>query len=473
MEKEEKEIKQDEEKQEVTVTNTNKKSAAPIIAIVIVVALVLVTGLVLFVLPNVLLNGKTVIRKEISTVFNSAREKVDEVDKKVLNYDLEKDTLGLDGSLSIDSNYKESGIDLSKLKNYKINYGAVISKKDDQASAKLSLVKNKKDLIGLNTFIDKENAYISLGDIYNKPIITEIDSRIKDIEVSKNGSVKDIKRLLDRTEVIVKDSIEDKDIKKTSVEKEVNGKKEKLTKVEYKLNTKKLSNKVIDGYLKDSEIIKILSNLTGQDEKEIKSSLKDTKEELKNTEEETITVNVYLKGLFNEVKVIEIGNEETIINIIKEGNNYKYNLTSDKEKVLYGEYISSENKLTFETDEVKLSIEEEKDTYKISLKYEDNDQSIKVDATIKNTVKKDTQSTNATIKLEYKSGEEKIDATISNDLNIEKNKKVEKLDTKNAVETDEITEEELMNIYTKVIEKVSEVVEDIAPDMANNLQELM
>ena len=71
--------------------------------------------------------------------------------------------------------------------------------------------------------------------------------------------------------------------------------------------------------------------------------------------------------------------------------------------------------------------------------------------------------------------EEKIEATITNQMEITKNGKAEKLTMPATIEMDAITEEEMNNITTKMYEKLESLINDIMPGMADttNFRKLM
>lgn len=433
-----------------------KSSKGLIIGIIMVV--VLVIGIIaILVLPKIFFTGKKVVEKEVSVVFNQARKTLTENEKNILNYDLDKDSLGLEGTLTISSNYKDDSIDLTKLKNYKVNYQGVIDKSNNQASGKLSLVKSSSNLIGIDGYVKGKDILISLGDIYNKGLITEADKEIKDLELSKTKNTEDIKVLLDKTEKIVKDNIKDENITKS--------KEDKYTKIEYKLVVEELEKEILTAYQDDPEIIKALSNLTSKSEKEVKKSIKEELDNLKDiTNTETITINLYLQGFNNTVKKIEIIKEQNKLVIEKDNDSYKYTMYSDSDEVFNGTYDSKSKEFTLKNEDTDIKIVKKDNTMTISLK-SDN---MNIDATINNKVKGNVQTNDATIKLTYDNDGKDVDITFKNNLRIEKNQKVEKIMSNETINLDEIPDEDYNNIMTKVYEKLTDIVNDIVPSMSES-----
>ena len=64
---------------------------------------------------------------------------------------------------------------LSKLKDYHLTYGGVIDKKQNEASGSLKLEKGTSSLLSFDAYIEGKNGIISLGDIYDKGIKTELE----------------------------------------------------------------------------------------------------------------------------------------------------------------------------------------------------------------------------------------------------------------------------------------------------------
>lgn len=464
-----------ETKEMAPILDSGDKSKKGILFIIpIVIALVVLGALFL---PKLFVSKQTVVKKEVSTFFTEARKALENSEKNILEYDLEKDSLGITGKLTIDSNYNAEGIDLSKLKNYHLTYGGVIDKKQNEASGSLKLEKDTSSLLSFDAYIEGKNGIISLGDIYDKGIKTKLEKEIKELDLSKNDNVKDLKLILEKTETIVKDTIKDEDITKEKAEKEFNGKKDNYTKVEYKIKEEEFTKNILEAYLKDDEIIKAISNLSSQTEKETKESLEDSIEELKKTEEQTIiTLNIYLKGMSNNPKAFELIEEKDTFEIVEAGEKYNYRYIEDGKENFKGEYYPKEKKLTLESEAgISLTIKTDNDTTKAEFSYKEEDQEITINATVKNTVKDSSQENDTTINFLYKMDEEKIEATITNQMKITKNGKAEKLTMPATIEMDAITEEEMNNITTKMYEKLESLINDIMPGMADttNFRKLM
>ena len=102
-----------------------KKKKSPKIFIIGAVAVVVI-GVLFFLYNSVFQNKKVIVQKEITTIFDSFINTVKEIDKQTIDIDFDKDKVGVEGSLSISSNFKSQEIDLSKLKDYSFKYNGVI-----------------------------------------------------------------------------------------------------------------------------------------------------------------------------------------------------------------------------------------------------------------------------------------------------------------------------------------------------------
>ena len=448
--------------EEVKSSSLETKKKSPLVPIIIVVAGLLLVGLILgaiFILPNFLFSGKKALENEITSVFNLVNDSLDESEKNLLEYDIDKDSLGITGSLTMESNYKDENFDLSKLKDYKIDYSGVIDKGSNTASLNARLIKNATNLLAIDGYVDGKTVYLSLGDIFNKVITTDTEDEIKDLELSKSGDIKDIKKILDKTKEAVIGSINEDNI---TVEKE-----DGLKKVTYKYKSNELEKVVINAYLNDSEIIEIFSEMSAQSEDKVKEALNDELKEIeKDTDNNETIVVLYLKGLKNDFVKTEIRSEKSKLLITKEDDTYNYVFEEeDNDTKIKGDFNLVKDTFNMNIgDNMSVMIQGGDKKATINLDYNDGSQLIKVQAIVTNNVNKNKQTNNAVIDLEYTYGNETITATINNDITIEKNKEVEKtLASSDTIYYEDLTETEINAIESKLYEKLGQVIEDIMP----------
>ena len=448
------------------------KKGAPVGLIIgIVVGVLVVVVILVLLLSRIFVTPKEVVNNGVSSVFKQARTLLKTSQSNILQYDLDKDSLGITGDLTIDSNYKDKDIDLSKLKNYKLNYTGVIDKKGNSASAGFALTKSNKDFLKANAYIDGNKAYFELGDLYNKTLNTKLEKEIKDLDLSTKTNIQDIDRLLQKTEVIVKNIIKNDNVTQTIVEKEFNDKKAKYTKVEYAYNPDDFETKLLEAYLQDDEAIKLIASISQKEEKDVRekfeSNIKVNKDYRTATKE---TISIYLQGIMKNAVAYEIENNSESLLIFKDNKDYKLTFTKNNKEVLKGDYNTKTKTLNLKSnDGFSLVATFKNDTITADLNIEEDTTKLNVNAVINNKVKSSSQTNETTVKVDYSEGRNNISATITSRMKIEKNKKVSTIKTTPTVNVEDISDTELEDIYTKLLDKMTELEKDIMPNSTGDL----
>ena len=467
-EKEQNEVEETTSNEVEKEVNVPKKKSPilPIVAGVVVVCL-----LCYFLLSSLLVSNVKVVKGEVKALFKEAKKSVELANKNVLPYDLEKDALGVKGTISVKSDYKGNGVDLSKLENYKITYNGVFDKKDNKASAEITL-NDKKAILDLKTYIKGKNVLFDLGDLYNKRISTELDKEIKDLETTKSLNIDDLEKIIVKTEKVTLDYVNKDNITSEKVEKEINGKKAKYKKVSYKIDVNDYSKELLTAYKEDEEIVEILANVSNKDKSDIKDELGDSISDLKEADSETMVVDLYLKGKkAKEVVIHEDGEDDIGLIIDIDGNLYKFSFKENADEELFsGEYNKKDRIFTLEAKEndSKFNVElDVKSDNKITgtFRIKSDEVNVKANLDWKTKVKKKSQTTDLVVDLDMEFGEESLKATITNSNDIIRNAKVEEINDKTPVRYDTITEDELMSIYSKFMEKMQPIINEIAPSM--------
>lgn len=454
------------------IVEPEKTGNKKIIGIVIGV-LVLICAAVLL-LPKLLLNNQVIVDQGVKTVFQAARESLKLAKENSLNSNFEKDIIGLDGTVKINSDYKDSEIDLTKLKNYKLSYDAVISKKDNKASAGVSLT-NGKDNIDVKAMMSGKNVFVDLGDLYNKTIKAETDMEVKDLEMS-SVTTEDIEVLLNKTESVIREKTKAEKIESESVSKEINGKKGKFNKVSYKIDTNSYAKALLEAYQSDEEVIDVLTRISNSTEKEVKDALKDLLDSLKDAEKEELTINIYTSGLIPKTKEIEVEvDKDNSLVIDVDGDVYNYIIKADKEDVASGTYDKNKREFTLKMDEDSTKVDmtvtaktNNKLVGNVSIKADT--ESITFDFEQNTKVNKKSVNSNFKGTFNYKGDNQKFKFDIEVDTNATIGAKVKEVSEENAVTAEQISEEEMNGIYTKLYGKLTNIMKDIVPnyDMSSN-----
>lgn len=447
-----------------------KKGGFPVIGIVIgLVVLVFLGALGFVIFSKVLLNNKKIVEMEVSTVFKNIKEFYKEAEKSQLKIDADKDAIGFEGNLKVDSNYKANGIDLTKLKDYEINYNGVLDKKGNELSAAFQL-SNSKNIIDLALYGEKDKMYIDLKDLYKKVIEMDLDSEIKDIKITEVDS-KDIEKIIDKTEKTTKEYIDGKDITKKKEKKKINGVEKNYTTIIYRMDTNKYLKKVLESYRYDEDILEILANLTNQKKFEVEKQIKDLENNLDDyTDNTEVEVKTYIDGLIPSVKAVEFESEGSSILIEYVKDKAIITGTVEGKKAFYGDY-------DYKTKELVLDSEVDGTKGNITLKLNDINNikgsftwkmsgvKLGVDLESLITVKRNVQTSEMKINVTYNAGSENFKANIISKMELSKKAEVEKVDTKNTIKTDEMTDSDINSIMSKFYQKVGTVVTDVAPGL--------
>lgn len=269
---------------------------------------------------------------------------------------------------------------------FTINYD--IDYKNDIVNLDLNTNYYGDKLIDMNTYIENNTLYFYSGDLYNKYIEYKIDKDGNGEKVTKE----DIKILVDGIKNAISESLKDEYFTKSN--EKVDGKM--LNKVELNLsdsNTKSIYEDIINCLLRNDSFIDSAAKLMGKNRDEIKVLFNDELNNIKDEEYTDTTISLYTK--FTKFVMLEIKDDNDKLTIKKEDNIYSYKL-------------------------------EGSESYNGTIEVNSNDENY-------NIIIKDNNN------LEIK---------ISGDFN--KNTEVVKKDVSNSVIIDEITENEMEEIFDKV-----------------------
>lgn len=288
---------------------------------------------------------------------------------------------------------------------FTINYD--IDYKNDIVNLDLNTNYYGDKLIDINTYIENNTLYFYSGDLYNKYIEYKIDKDGNGEKVTKE----DIKTLVNGIKNAISESLKDEYFTKSN--EKVDGKM--LNKVELNLNesnTKRINEDIINCLLRNDSFIDSAAKLMGKNGDEVKELFNDELNNIKDEEYTDTTISLYTK--FTKFVMLEIKDDNDKLTIKKEDNIYSYKL-------------------------------EGSESYNGTIEVNSNDENY-------NIIIKDNNN------LEIK---------ISGDFN--KNTEVVKKNISNSVIIDEITENEMEEIFDKVSKNKAfkRIYEDITTN--NNL----
>lgn len=438
-----------------------KKKKLKLIVIIILVLLVLTVGGLFFYKENVLLNKKTIIKNSIVEIFNVLNTKVDEVNKNIFQFDSNEESLGIDGTIEVDSNYKDdNGFDLSKLKDYKINFNGAIDVKNNKLSGTVNLKNNtnNNDLLTLNTFINGKYGLVESSQLSFYAYNYAINKEIKDINLNNKDNYDNIKRVINRTRDVIISKINENNITRDNVETSVNGKNVTYARFTYKININELTNDILKFYITDTSMLNTLSSITGINNDELKNYIQNIIDTNKGNE--TINYEIYVDGLFGKFKQLVIYNtndSKTNIKLFNTDNGYKYEFNSNNNRTFGGNY--SNNSFMIEKDkDNSVSLEKFNDNqYKINYKSYLFGNNYDVSANIKINKENDKQNIELSVNLLFGNNDNQNNINIKSNINIYKNGTIRPITAFITKDISTIDETELDNIMSKYNNIISNI----------------
>lgn len=254
----------------------------------------------------------------------------------------------------------------------------------------------KNEVINVGAYYENKKAYVNLNDLFDKVIYTDIDLE----EVTNKISKADVKVLLEELSKALDKALDKASF--TSEKVDLNGSKVTRNKLTINNENKDQMIKAMVDYLKNSDkFIKALVKVTGETEANVKELLN---EEVNIPKlDENIVLSMYTKGLNNSLVKASVG-------------------MGDKELLT----VTETSKNNYE-----VSMSEEGIDFKCNVKSENEN---KVSATCSTSVEK--------IKISY-----------TFNVNVDKNYKLEKPNTSNAVSFENLTEEDTAKIMENLTKK--------------------
>jgi len=420
------------------ITSKKGNKIIPIAAVVLVVVALFAGGFYYY-----FNRTDKIVTNVINKAFNKINDSIDEIE----NFDYNKDTALVNGSLKIDTNIDG----LEDLKNEKFDYTFGMDYKNRKLELGAALTENETKIIDALLYFINDKAYVSLKDDYKK--IINIDDEIFNFDdifkiENVNFDKDDLNYITKEFKKILIDSIEMKKLTKSSSNIKLNGKSTKVTKISYNLNeknTKKFIENIIDNILDNDELIKKLSKISDMSVSNIEDTLKDAK----NEDIEAIgTLNLYTKGFTNEFAKLELINNNAEFGIINNNDN----------TVIY-----------VKDNDANLEITVNENTKnKLSIDYLYKESNAKVDGTIKITNKEISESKNEG-SIELSVNYDKYKVNLELDYKSEIGASIANFDETNTVKLSEMTPTEIDNLYAKLFNKLIksnmyEIIKNISYD---------
>lgn len=426
-EKEEVETKKEETKfkpiTDSKKTKKKKKSGLVIFILIILIALALGAAYYFMIHTNPTRAYKHFIKEGISTLLDT--DEVEELDKV-------NATVKLDADLDLEKNLIEEDI-LDLINNIDLALNVQMDKANKQMVIKLDSDYKSKELLNVEMYMDAnaEKTYLYAKEYIDKYLmIPDIEyDEIEEIFNSETTSIQDIIDIEKIKEILIKEL--SNVIKDEYCSKETEGLLNNIYIL--KMNAKQLTK----------EFKKVLENLKDNDEfiesfKENKNDIKDALEEIIDeldydnvSKDIKLEMKIYTKGISQDITKVTA-------RLYDDENQVAFNIELSKKILIELEVVEDDQK----TFEAKI---EEKEDEKYEFKvYEEDEEivtgSIKIDENNDNKLNADIDvsiENIGTIKLKM-------------ETEYETGKDIDKIDTSKAVSIDELTEQELADIMTKI-----------------------
>ena len=455
-------------------SNNNIKKKKSKLPLIIILLILIIGGLFLF-YNFYLMNKDRIVKNEIKTIFYLAHEQVNKLDKNTFKYDIENESLGIDGKITMSSNYKSDEIDLTNLNKYNLSYGGVIDKKNNKLNGNLYLNKDNNKVIAVDAYLAGKTLLLNLNEIFSKTLKTSIDTELKDIETTKALKYDNINTLIDKTEKITINNIDKDNISKKYVKKEINGKNDYYTEITYLFDTNKYTVSLLTEYLKDDEVLNILSELSNTKKDDLKERLQEGIDTLKDSKDnKNISFVLYVDkifGKFNELDIIYKDNEfDNGLNykfeISKNNNIYNFNSKNNDKVNFTGTYDISKKELNVESkgeySKYNFKFKENSlNNYVVTVNYSSGDSSkYTISFDINNEVSSTSQKSNIKVNYNYENGKENIKLELNDSQTISKGANVSELSDEGSVDVKTLTEEDINQINSKTMEIVEKIMKD-------------
>lgn len=310
---------------EKEIRSANRGSVAPVVVVILVIIALL--GLAFF-------GGKYYLasRNNIKIFMN------DYFDKLEGNIAKNSSTSG-NLSLNVNGDTTRNDGNIFKILNnldFSMDYG--IDTKENITNIDINTNYYGDNLINIGTYIEGNNVYLSLGDLYSKYI--KLNNSKEDNSEKKSMTNDDYKVIINSIGTAINESLKEEYFTKTWVK--VDGKN--VNKVELSLNNnniKIINENIINNLKSNNDFIDSFGKLTGKKTMEVKELLDKEVEEVNNREYKNTKISLYTKiTKFVKLEVI-YGEDKTVIKSTDKG--YDFTITDNENSNTYNGTIIVKN----------------------------------------------------------------------------------------------------------------------------------
>ena len=439
--------------------NQEEKKPEKKTPIFVLILVILLLGVGCYFGYQIFFNNKTVVQAEVSTLLKATSTGLDAFLNNTTNIDSSKNIVGFSGTLTMDSNYAEEGIDLTKLKNYKIEYNGASDSKTNSSSFHGAISNASGPFIDVKMLTKEDSAYISLGDIFGKVLKVDADTSVVNANVDRSAQIKATKKLIEKTEPILKEYIDENKIETETVKKKIQEDEKKYNKISYKFDVDETKKYLAKQYLNDDEIIECLTVLLEKSKDGVKKELQDiVSSDI--TTGEIIAVDAYKRPFITRAEEIDVVSYYKSSPDSKSIIEFKFSTDVIDFKILSNETELYNGKVSGR----EFSIRDVKGTVEANITFDDNE--------IRGHYGLRTGDSTVTAEFSSKNEKSKVTSTLAlsidgrnisfkNEMNVTEKGVVEELDTSNAVTLEQITPEEQQYLYNQLQQKISIITNDL------------
>ncbi len=427
---------------EVTTVKKTSKNKKVIIIIISVIA-ALLAGYFAFI--SFFVTSEKVYEVAINEAFNTLNETTKIIEENLIEDTSKINKSVITGTFDITSNI--SGLDKANI-NYELGINA-----EDEVLALNATIDDELD-IALSYF--ENYLYIISEDIYDSPLYMFIEENIV-LEIPEtNFDFKDIYEVIDSSNKAFTNAITEFDIKSDDKTIELDGDKTDVTAHILELNNddiEKLFKTIIDNLNDNNDFLKSMANLTGMEKEDIKDLLDNSKDQIVLEEEIELEYIIYTSGLLKEYVGFDIDiMGETLFTSRVEDDKTIYEIPVLKD-IFSLETTKDTIELDYDDTMTKFELFFEKDNntkFNYKINYSDNMSNFEMDGSYNNKVSKDAIDTDIKLDIEATLDGEEYILEMTSNFKLETDKIVDIDETVDAINIDELSNDELTEINTNL-----------------------
>lgn len=405
-------------------------------------------------------NQKTNTQNIYYEILDSLTERLSGIfDNELLNK-----PYGYDSTITLNVNSTNSEIMqyANILNKSKFNLGVESDIANKIVNINLTADYNNKGNVSGKLYIYDNTIYLDLGDLYDKPIKVYSDPMISELWQNKNND--DIKTIVEEFSKELKNSLKSEYFTKSEETINVMGKDVKTTKHTMTLNStslKEIQTSFLINVKNNKKLVSALSNVSNTDKKEIVESIEDS---IKNVEElnGSLVTNIYVSntGKVEQIEVIlKDEEEEYIINYNKVAEN-TYEVVIGEVK--FGTITISNDtyEINYDLDDTSLNIKYTNKNNNVNFEFYVTTEDIALNLKLKNDNNK-----NGSLEIKVNSMLIEGEAVMKIDFNQKELNSVSKKDVTNAINLENMTDEDTNLIMLNLYQNAS--IAELFKDMMN------